>query len=192
MGRGLRVAAVKTNSAPFAEVSAAESPAVESRSGRSTTQRGCTSSQEADSTLQDGIHPEEVFLTDERRSSHVQAGPSPQCNSAHGWLLEVDCKKITDPEEGPFWYAEGIEIAFCTIPGGDAKHVIGKDGCTLQRLQALLGTLIGVVDQPSGNSLVQIYGRREGQNIVRHFLSCLQEGFYGVLGALERVFSVSG
>ena len=70
--------------------------------------------------------------------------------------------------------------------------MIGKDGRTLQRLQALSGTLIGVVDQPSGNSLVQIYGRREGQNIVRHLLSCLQEGFYGVLGALERVFSVSG
>ena len=192
MGRGLNVTAVKTNSAPKDAVSGAESPAVESRSGRSTAQRVCSSSQETVSTLQDGIHPEEAFLTDERRTSHVQAGPSPRCNSAHGWLLEVDCKKITDSEEGPFWYAEGIEIAFSTIPGGDAKHVIGKDGRTLQRLQALLGTLIGVVDQPSGNSLVQIYGRREGQNIVRHFLSCLQEGFYGVLGALERVFSVSG
>ena len=83
-------------------------------------------------------------------------------------------------------------MAFCTIPGGDAKHVIGKDGRTLQRLQVLSGTLIGVVNQPSGNSLVQIYGRREGQNIVRNFLSCLQEGFYGVLGVLEHVFGVSG
>ena len=62
----------------------------------------------------------------------------------------------------------------------------------LPRLQALLGPLIGVVDQPNDNSLTQIYGRREGRNTVRHFLSCLQEGFYGVLGALEQALGDSG
>ena len=122
----------------------------------------------------------------------MRARPSPRCNFVHGWLLEVESEKLNDPEQGPFWYAEGIEIAMCTIPGGDAKHVIGKSGRTLQRLQALSRTLIGVVDQSTGNSLIQIYGRREGRNIVRHFLSCLQEGFYGVLGALERALADSG
>ena len=51
--------------------------------------------------------------------------------------------------------------------------------------QALSGTLIEVVDQPNGDFLIQIYDRHGGRNIVRHFLLCLQEGFYGVLGALE-------
>ena len=37
-----------------------------------------------------------------------------------------------------------------------------------------------------GTSLVQIYGHHERRDIVRHFLSCSQECFYGVLGALER------
>ena len=77
-------------------------------------------------------------------------------------------------------------------PWGDAKHLIGKGGRTLQCLQVLSGTLIGVVDQSNGNSLIQIYGRCEGRNIVRHFLSCLQEGFYGVLGVLERALGDSG
>ena len=58
--------------------------------------------------------------------------------------------------------------------------------------QALSGTLIGVVDQPNGNSLIQIYDRHEERNIVRHFLLCFQEGFYGVLGALERALGDSG
>ena len=120
------------------------------------------------------------------------AGPSPRCGLSHTWLFEVESKVIAPPEEEPYWCAEGIDAARCIIPRVDAKHVIGKGGRTLQRLQALSGTLIGVVDWSEDTSIVQIYGHREGHNIVRHFLSCLQEDFYGVLGALERALGVSG
>ena len=51
---------------------------------------------------------------------------------------------------------------------------------------------MGVIDQPNGKFLIQIYGCLEGQIIVRHFLLCLQEGFIGVLGALEQVLGDSG
>ena len=78
------------------------------------------------------------------------------------------------------------------IPEAEAKHVIGKGGRMLQHLQALSGTLPGVVDWSEGTSAVRRYGRHEGRNIARHFLSYLQEGCYGVLGALQRVLGDSG
>ena len=154
-------------------------------SERSTPHSVRFSSREASSTVQEPRHPQREY-EDVRRSSHVQSVPSPHCDLSHAWLVEVESTRIEDEDELPYWYAEGIGAARCIIPRDDAKHVIGKGGRTLQRLQALSGTLIGVVDWSKDTSIVHIYGRREGQNIVQHFLSCLQEEFYGVLGALER------
>ena len=127
-----------------------------------------------------------------QRSSHVRTGPFPRCGLSHAWLVEVESKVVAPPEEEHYWYAEGIDTARCIIPRDDAKHLIGKGGHTFQLLRALSGTLIGVVDWSEGISIVHIYGRREGHNIVRNFLSCLQEDFYGVLGVLERALGVSG
>ena len=148
-------------------------------SERSTAQSGRFSSCEASSTVQEPRHPKREYEEDVSRSSHVQAGPSPRCDFNHAWLVEVESTRIEDEDELPYWYAEGVGAARCIIPRDDAKHVIGKDGRNLQRLQALLGTLIGVVDWSKDTSIVHIYGRREGQNIVRHFLSCLQGSSMG-------------
>ena len=62
----------------------------------------------------------------------------------------------------------------------------------MQRLQVLSRTLIGVVNKPNGASIVGVYVRCEGQYTIRHFLSFLQEDFYGVLGAFERALGDSG
>ena len=86
----------------------------------------------------------------------------------------------------------GLMPPIAVFRGDDTTHVIGNGGRTLQRLQALSGTLIGVVDWSEDTSKVHIYGRREGQNIVRHFLSRLKEEFYGVLGMLEYALGDSG
>ena len=172
---------------------AQKSTAASGSDGKSTAPSGRSSSQDASSTVQECTYREQESEEAMRRSSHVRAGPSPRCNLSHAWLVEVETKIIGPPEEEeePYWYAEEIEATRCIIPRGDAKHVIGKGGRTLQRLQALSGTLIGVVDCSNGTCIVHIYGRREGHNIVRHFLSCLQEEFYGVLGALERALGDS-
>ena len=86
----------------------------------------------------------------------------------------------------------GLMLPVAIFQGTTLKHVIGKGGRTLQRLHALSRTLIGVVDWSEETSILHIYSRREGQNIVRHFLSCLQEEFYGVWGEIERALGDSG
>ena len=118
--------------------------------------------------------------------------PYPRCNLVSAWLLEVESSWIDDPEEDTCWCAEGIDRTICIIRGEDTKHAIGKSGRTLQRLQPLSGTFIGGVDLSNETSQMQIYGRCKGRNIVNHFLSCLHEGFYVVLGTLERALGASG
>ena len=121
-------------------------PAISGSSGRSTAQSDRSSSREASSTVHRCRHQEEESEEVVRRSSHVQAGPFPRYDLSHAWLLELKTTLIKEEEEVPYWYAEGIGAARFFIPRDDAKHVIGKGGRTLQRLQALSGTLVGVVD----------------------------------------------
>ena len=109
--------------------------------------------------------------------SHVQAGPSPCCDLSHVWLVELETMRIEEEDEVPYWSAEGIDAPHCIILRDYAKHVTGKSGCALQCLQAISGTLIGVVDWSKDTSTVHIYGRHEGQYNLWHFLSCLQEDF---------------
>lgn len=61
----------------------------------------------------------------------MRARPSPRSILTHTWLIHVENKQLKDTETGPYWDAMGIKIAFLTIPGDDAKHVIGKDRHTL-------------------------------------------------------------
>ena len=139
MGRGLRFAAGKINSTPIGGVSAAEVPVFESSIGRSTPQRSRSSSQEAASPLQKGIHPEEAFLADARRTSHMQARPFPWCNFVHAWLLEVESKKINEPKQGPFLYAKGIEMAISLL-WGETQNM------PLRRVAALCGASSAIRD----------------------------------------------
>lgn len=74
-----------------------------------------------------------------RSTSHAHAGHSPGCKLGHAWLLRVESRELDDPETGPYWNVEEIDIALLTVLGEDAKHVIGKGGCMLQYLQALQG-----------------------------------------------------
>ena len=175
MGRGDEGKSFKIKSIPINGASAKISPAASGSAGKSTTPSGRSSSQDASSTIQGRKYDEHQSEEAVRRSSHVHTGSSPNCHLSHAWLVEVETKAFYPSDEVPYWYAEEIEAAHCSIPRDDAKHVIGKGGRTLQRLQALLGTLIGVVDWSEETSIVHIYCHREGQNTMRHFLACLQE-----------------
>ena len=75
-------------------------------------------------------------------------------------------KLIDPPEEVPYWYAKGIDVACCIILRDEARHRKRKGGHTLQGLQAHSGTLMGVVDWSEDTSIVYIYGSCEGQNLV--------------------------
>ena len=59
----------------------------------------------------------------------MRARPSPLCNLIHAWLLEGESNQLDDPR--PYCAAKGLEVAFRTIPGVQARHVIGKGGSTL-------------------------------------------------------------
>ena len=100
---------------------------------------GRFSSQDASYTVQECRYREQESEEAVRRSSHVGAGPSPHCDLSHAWLVEVETKVIGPFEEEPYWYAKEIETSSCIILRDDAKHMIGKGGHTLQRLQAISG-----------------------------------------------------
>ena len=117
MGRGDKAAAAKINNTSIYEVSVERSTAAYRRAGRSTAQRGRSSSQEVASTLQDEIHPDEEFLTDARRTPHVRARPSPRCNFMHDGLLEVESEKIIDQEQDPFGMQRGSRLLLALFRG---------------------------------------------------------------------------
>ena len=123
-----------------------KSTAASGNSGRLTAQSGRFSSRKASSTVQEPRYPQQDSEEDVRRSSHIYSGPFHRFDLSHAWLVEVESTGIEEEEELLYWYTEGIGAARCIILRDDAKHVIGKGCRTLQRLQALLGILIGVVD----------------------------------------------
>ena len=117
MGRGVTVAAAKTNNIQVGAVLVAQSTAVAGSAGKSMAQRGRSRSKEASSTFQDRIHHKVESATDAMRTSHVHAGTSPKCNLAHAWLLEVESKHLNDPETGPYCDAEGLRWAYVVFQG---------------------------------------------------------------------------
>ena len=117
MGRPNKGTTSKTNSTPIGGVSEEKSTAASTNVGRSTAQCGHSLSKEESSITQDGLPHKAKSTIDASRTSHVRAGPSPRCNCAHGWLLQVETKKINNPEQGSFWYVEGLRLLFAVFGG---------------------------------------------------------------------------
>ena len=84
-------------------------------------QSGSSSSCKASFTVQEPRYPQQYSEENARRSSHVQAGSSPNFYLSHAWLVELETTQIEEEDEVPYWYIEGSGAAHCIILRDDAK-----------------------------------------------------------------------
>ena len=86
--------------------------------------------------------------------AHAAASPSPRCAA----LL-----RDPTPRPSPFgWLTPAglcaAEHATFEVAGRALRHLIGRGGATIRRLEAALGVLVGVVDSPEGAATVSLCG----------------------------------
>ena len=89
-----------------------------------------------------------------RPFTHVAAGPSSRCTSPEvpsprppsllGWL-------------SPEGLAHASEVTFA-VPRSALRHIIGRGGAMIRRLEAALGVLVGAVDGPGASAAVSLCG----------------------------------
>ena len=120
-----------------------------------------------------------------RLASHQQAGPSPRC--AWGWLekhLEetkaLILEGITDPEA--LIVAWSVELPRCVV-----RHVVGRQGKTLQRIEDLCGVFVALQDVGEEQSDVLLWGSAEGVALADFVIHALGKGMHSILDSLGRL-----
>ena len=122
---------------------------------------------------------EESFLggSTSRTQSHGFASTSPRC--AFAWIAKCGLlrSKPTQSSCSPFLHS-------IRIPRSEVKHVLGKGGRVLSRIEDLSGCLVSVVDSSGGGSTVNLMG---GDATLGCFLvHALSSGFFSVFETLAR------
>ena len=89
-----------------------------------------------------------------RPFTHVAAGPSSRCTSP-----EVPSPRPPSPLGwlSPEGLAHASEVTFA-VPRSALRHIIGRGGATIRRLEAVLGVLVGAVDGPEDSAAVSLCG----------------------------------
>ena len=86
--------------------------------------------------------------------AHAAASPSPRCAA-----LLRDPTSRRSPLE--WLLPAGLQAAghaTFEVAGRALRHIIGRGGTTIHRLEAGLGVLVGVVDSPEGSATVSLCG----------------------------------
>ena len=115
----------------------------------------------------------------ERATSHCHASTSPRC--AFSWVQDYARRLNRDPSSSPY-----ADFFFTTlqVPRLSLKHVIGKGGGTLARIEDLAQCLISVHDCGDQMAMVNFCGDCSG--LGRFLVSALGHGHYSVLSTLHR------
>ena len=115
----------------------------------------------------------------ERATSHCHASTSPRC--AFSWVLDYARRLHRDPSSSPY-----ADFFFTTIqvPRPFLKHVIGKGGGTLAKIEDLAQCLISIQDCGEQLAIVNFCGDSSG--LGRFLVSALVHGHYSVLSTLQR------
>ena len=116
--------------------------------------------------------------SEERATSHRHASTSPRC--AFSWVLDYARLLHRDPSSSP--YADFFTTI--QVPRPSLKHVIGKGGATLARLEDLAQCLISIQDCGEQVAMVNFCGDSSG--LGRFLVSALVHGHYSVLSAVQR------
>ena len=114
----------------------------------------------------------------ERATSHRHASTSPRC--AFSWVLDYARSLHRDPSSSP--YADFFTLI--QVPRPSLKHVIGKGGATLARIENLAQCLISIQDCGEQLAMVNFCGDSSG--LGRFLVSALVHGHYSVLSTLQR------
>ena len=114
----------------------------------------------------------------DRSTSHCHASTSPRC--AFSWVLDYARSLHRDPSSSP--YADFFTLI--QVPRPSLKHVIGKGGATLARIENFAQCLISIQDCGEQLAMVNFCGDSSG--LGRFLVSALVHGHYSVLSTLQR------
>ena len=114
-----------------------------------------------------------------RATSHCHASTSPRC--AFSWVLDYARHLHRDPSSSP--YADFF-FATLQVPRPSLKHVIGKGGATLAKIEDLAQCFISVQDCGEQMAVVNFCGDSSG--LGRFLVSALGHGHFSVLSTLQR------
>ena len=112
-----------------------------------------------------------------RTQSHRFTSTSPRC--AFAWIAKCGLLRSKPAQRpcSPFLHS-------IRIPRSEVKHVLGRGGRVLSRIEDLSGCLISVVDSSGGESTVNLMG---GDATLGCFLvHALSSGFFSVFETLAR------
>ena len=112
-----------------------------------------------------------------RSTSHLDASTSPRC--AFSWIHDYSRRLNRDPSSTP--YADFFTTL--QVPRPSLKHVIGKGGRTLARIEDLAQCMINVFDCGEQMAAVNFCGDSSG--LGRFLVSALGPGHFSVLSTLE-------
>ena len=115
----------------------------------------------------------------DRATSHRHASTSPRC--AFSWVLDYARHLHRDPSSSP--YADFF-FATLQVPRPSLKHVIGKGGATLAKIEDLAQCFISVQDCGEQMAVVNFCGDSSG--LGRFLVSALGHGHFSVLSTLQR------
>ena len=112
-------------------------------------------------------------------TSHRHASTSPRC--AFSWVLDYARHLHRDPSSSPY-----ADFFFTTlqVPRPSLKHVIGKGGATLAKIEDLAQCFISVQDCGEQMAVVNFCGDSSG--LGRFLVSALGHGHFSVLSTLQR------
>ena len=119
-----------------------------------------------------------------RRFTHRGASPSPRCSPS-----PPPSSAASAPPSPLGWLsAAGLARAgqaTFVVPGRALRHIIGRGGATVRRLEALLGVLVGVVDGTGETASVSLVGPRERLAAAERLVRLVGQGHRSLLERLE-------
>ena len=120
-----------------------------------------------------------------RLASHQQAGPSPRCT--WGWwekMLEETQALILEGVEDP----EALTVSWSVeLSRSAVRHVVGRRGRTLQRIEDHCGVFVALQDRGEEQSEVLLWGSLEGVALATVVVTALERGLYSILDSLGRL-----
>lgn len=113
-----------------------------------------------------------------RSTSHYDASTSPMC--AFSWIVDYAHRLRRDPSSTPY----AAFSAPLPLPRSSLKHVIGKGGRTLAKIEDLAQCMISVLD--CGANMAHLHFLGDSSGLGRFLASALSHGHYSVLSTLAR------
>ena len=116
-----------------------------------------------------------------REFAHAAASPSPRCAS-----LPVDPMLRPSPLS---WLSlaglQAADQATFSVPGRALRHIVGRGGATIRRIEAALGVMVGAVDCPNGSAAVSLCGPPNRLADAERVVRLIGQGHRTLLARLE-------